>query len=345
MKWRLLLIACIIVLASGSMLILAVHSSRATKNGFTRSFRALPTENMKEFELAGQFYIAGFTNTSLYLANASSSRVLTVFFTRRRTLGDTTSIVIGRPAQAKIQIDSPFYYLEEAVNNKIQLGRLSDHELIKLVNGKITIVDSEPIGNSSLFIKTFNEQGSDFVIAKKTFTGLQRFPSILQKQIDGKFCTDGILKFHRPGNLMVYVYYYRNEVICFDTTATHLYRFRTIDTTTHANISIAEISSEHSTTLSSPPRIVNRQLAVCNNLLLINSNLVADNEDRETFKQNKVIDVYTLSGQYNFSFYLPPNRGHLPIDYGVVNDRLILLYPHGVHIIPLHGFLTILDRV
>ena len=132
---------------------------------------------------------------------------------------------------------------------------------------------------------------------------------VLEKQLDGKFCTDGMLLFDNYNSSLLYMYYYRNQFIVLDTNLHILAKYKTIDTTNKVSITLDTIYSENRVTFSSPPGIVNKRATLSNKLLFINSALKASNEDEQLNNQDNDIDIYRLdNGNYAFSFTLPAFR-------------------------------------
>jgi len=156
---------------------------------------------------------------------------------------------------------------------------------------------------------------------------------LLEKQIDGLFCTDGMLHYDRATSQMIYVYFYRNQFLCMDTSMNLLFRGNTIDTIGHARIKVARIESENSITLAGPPAIVNRRSYACQNRLFVNSSLMGKNEDPDEFNSNSVIDVYDLGkeGKYIMSFYLPDYQGYKMKMFAASRNEFIAI--HGRYLI------------
>ncbi len=132
-------------------------------------------------------------------------------------------------------------------------------------------------------------------------------------------------------NLLIYLYYYRNEFICLDTNLNLLYKGSTIDTISKAQIKIVEIRSEKISTFAERPLIVNRKSCISRGWLFVNSGLKANNEERQSFDQLAVIDLYSLiDGTYQFSFYMPDPITKKMRDFIVVEKTLIALYDNYI---------------
>ena len=133
-----------------------------------------------------------------------------------------------------------------------------------------------------------------------------RYPDILTKQIDGLFCTDGMLNYDPGTQILVYIYYYRNEFILLDKNLNIIKTGHTIDTTKIARIKVANINSDKSTNLAAPPEFINLRSSISGDWLFIQSPVKAINEQEDEFSNNSVIDIYTISDdKYRFSIYIP----------------------------------------
>ena len=161
-----------------------------------------------------------------------------------------------------------------------------------------------------------------------------KYPDILTKQIDGLFCTDGVLNYDPRTQQLVYTYYYRNEFILLDKNLSVIKTGYTIDTTSRAHIKVAKINSDKSVTLASPPEFVNLRSSLSGNWLFIQSPVKAINEQENEFPNNSVIDIYTLTDdKYRFSIYIP-DLNHKKIsafqvrgtNLYVIQDKFLTIY-------------------
>jgi hypothetical protein len=150
-----------------------------------------------------------------------------------------------------------------------------------------------------------------------------------KKQIDGIFCTDGVLHYDKQIPMLVYIYFYRNEFITMDTNMHIISRARTIDTTSTAKIKMTKVMPENIITFSVPPLTVNKHSCVSGKFLFNHSGLRADNENKKTFDQSSVIDVYNLrDNRYLGSFYLQDYDHKKLSGFRVDGNRLLAIYDH-----------------
>lgn len=158
---------------------------------------------------------------------------------------------------------------------------------------------------------------------------------LLPKQIDGYFCTDGWLSYDKKNSRILYMYYYRGEFLCLDTNLNLIYKKKTIDTVTKANIKLTfkyvkgnNGALVRSTTQATPPdNLINRYITTDKNSIYILSLLRADNESVSAFKKNHSIDVYSIkNGEYQYSFHVPKYKGKRFTDFQIIDNLLIAIF-------------------
>ncbi|MBT1685494.1 hypothetical protein [Dawidia soli] len=294
------------------------------------------------------YYIAGTTRRHVYLANVTAPLHLLVLNTKEK---DSTGIAITDSTEITLQIKNlerltykrprisvlePYFYIMDGVMPSLYRGKLNEWEADSFMFDKAAyFIDGIPVSARSFAIKSISGLTNEQILGRiKADSPYVKFtPGILQKQIDGKFCTDGMLHYDRAEGKLIYLYYYRNQYIVMDTSMNVTYRGNTIDTVSHAQVSGAKISSEGSYTMSTPPVTVNETSCVSNGLLFVKSPLLSKNEDENAFKWQSAVDVYDLeNGTYQFSFYVPKFEGKSFREFRVVEDRLIVLYDHHLEI-------------
>jgi len=274
-------------------------------------------------------YLAGSDDGYIYLGLSSdASRLLLLDSTlvNRKYL----RVQYGPHSRtAHVEVVPPKYYLYDFVNRSLRAGSLNMADEISLCEGMI-FSDAYPVDERSVIVRFLSPFTNEFIIGKSFTDTIVYAPALLEKQIDGVFCTDGMLRFDRQFNRMVYTYYYRNQFFCTDTSLNLLYRSNTLDTTTRARIEVAEIESEQSVTLSTPPSIVNQDSWISGGYIFIQATAKARN-DKIEHTRAAAIDVYSLTdGSYESSFYLPSSRSNRIRDFRVDRNRLIVLYKRSI---------------
>jgi hypothetical protein len=185
------------------------------------------------------------------------------------------------------------------------------------------------LSSSSMIVRNYDPTVMQNVLTKVDITGEVRIKNryIPEKQIDGVFCTDGLLLATPGSDELIYIYRYRNEFIKLDTNLKVLYKANTIDTTYRAKIKVAEYNKGHDLSMSTPATSVNEFACASDKYLFIKSNLQANNESRKAFESSAVIDVYRLSdGRYIRSLYLEEYKGQKPKSMRATNSNLLVLY-------------------
>lgn len=332
--WIISLVAFICPLILLSAYFISSNKINYKYNSFERSFSLEPLTLSAYQDLKyNSFYIAGISKQHLYFGNIlEPSRVLIT----NHLLADTQHIKINiknanhfKYYSIKLSVDSPNFYLSDGRIPVILKGNLSNWYALPFIDDGKYFIECVPFSNSSFAIRTTDPNTHNLILGKMTHLPpfYKAAPHLLEKQIDGKFCTDGMLHYSTDLGWLVYIYYYRNQFICLDTGMNLLYRGNTIDTISKAKITMAQVKSNKSVTVSTPPLVVNKKTCVSNNLLFVNSNLLAKNENKKEFEGASVIDVYNLKrGDYQFSFYIPNFRGKKMKSFKVINNKLICMY-------------------
>ncbi|GAA0560019.1 hypothetical protein GCM10009415_47540 [Chitinophaga japonensis] len=283
------------------------------------------------------FYIAGATPTHIYLGNAVAP---TYVLKTDYALSDTSHIRLdiqqggGIAGPATVAIDSPDVYMTVGVRGQLLHASMPDLVLRRLPEGRRQFYNASPVSPASFVLRMYDSASRQNILAKRTLdTGwLQPRTPVLEKQVDGVFCTDGVLHYDPGVARLVYVYYYRNQFLCLDTNLHVQYKGRTIDTVSHARIKVASLASEGTQTLTSPGGVVNRLSCMDGKWVYVNSKLMANNEKKSMFDQVSAIDVYALDdGSYHFSFYLPHLGDKKLTAFRVFNKTLVALYDHYIY--------------
>lgn len=305
-------------------------SKPTTRNGFVRAVPENTLQPQFSINLPGRdLYFAGTSNGTLYLGNLLSPRMVIEV---SDSSVNTFEIEMGTFPDAKtskVLMLPPYFFLADLVDYRVYRGTIADWRLYEEVHtpGKF-FTELVPVSNQGLVLRTYHKDDNMFTLTyENSFTG-EHIPesSLLEKQVDGIICTDGILLFDKHSSQIVYTYFSRNQFICTDSTLQLNFRAHTIDTTFYAKIKVAPLWGTQGYAMASPPHIVNRRASVSHNTLYINSTLVADNEDEILFKQVDVLDLYDLKdGHYLHSLYLDRLGGKKLRHFIVDQDRVYTL--------------------
>jgi len=280
------------------------------------------------------WYFSGDNFKSIVLGNIVAPRKVLLVdtnFTHTNTINLTgfegTEIYKG----SSLIVDSGSIYLMDGLKPTIFKGLLSNMHLNQQIQTPY-FTSSVPT-NDGLFVLRYINSRQENVLAKtKDRLGRLQPTNLLEKQVDGVFCTDGVMIKVPGSQKMIYVYYYRNQFLCTDSNLNLLYKGKTIDTVSQAQIKVEKITSTGETTMSAPPFYVNKLASANSRHLFVQSALRANNETGYMTKDVSMIDVYAIAdGKYQFSFYLPDFRGFKVRDFKVYGQSLYALYDHYLY--------------
>lgn len=330
----------IFVVSSASMslmivivLFLASNKLSSQAGSFLRKFPPMPIKEKFTLDLGfNSYYVAGGTGHFAYLANYTNPLHLIVLNT---ITADTQHVKLNiddirnhKFWAIRINVDSPNFYLRDGAVPIIYKGNVNTWRAFRWPYDSSYFIDLAPLNDNSFAIKAISSRSKEYSLGKimSDTPHIKLQPNLLVKQIDGMFCVDGMMHFDKELNYMVYVYFYRNQFIVSDTNLNLVYRGRTIDTISRAQIKVAHISSNSSRTMAAPPLTVNRHSCVSGDFLFVNSNLISGNESKKAFDNASVIDVYNLKNdKYKLSFYIHDFRKNKMKGFRVFNDKLIAI--------------------
>jgi len=303
------------------------------RNGFIRLFPPHPILPDGNFDIKyDSYYIAGFSGSNIYLGNfVAPLRVLSADM----GLSDTAKLKINvdhlnilKLRRPLLSIDSPNFYLTDGIRPAILRGKIGEWKASRYMYDSTFFTDAIPLNSNSFIVRSVSRDKQNLIGKVSRVKPHVKFETeILKKQVDGLFCTDGMLNYNKDLNMLVFVYYYRNQYITMDTSLIVLAYGNTIDTISQAKIKVGRYNSGHAITMASPPLLVNKKSCVYRDYLLVNSDLLANNENKELFDRAPVIDVYNLRDRkYKFSFYLFGD-GQFS-DFKISNDQIVALFGH-----------------
>jgi hypothetical protein len=326
---------CFIMSVGTVVVLVAMSDSLKNRPGsFVRVFPAHVTNNERVLDIKyNSYYVAGHEKHHVYLGNPTAPlHLLKVAM----TLADVEPIELRitdfdryRFRSVLVTLDSPYFFISDGTLPGVFRGLVGDWEAHRFTYDSTYFTQFAVVGRQSfaLSVVRFGES----VLGKWQAVDPQFIykGELLQKQGEGIFSTDGLLRYNGELNRLIYVYYYRNQYVCTDSSLNLLYNGRTIDTISHAKIKVDTIRSSNAVTMATPALTVNKHAAVYGQWLFIHSLLMAKNEDEKRFNESSVIDVYNLmAGTYQFSFYLEDFQGAKLKDLEVTDGRVIALFDH-----------------
>lgn len=235
-------------------------------------------------------------------------------------------------SSVQVRIDPPYFFLMDGTVPLIYKGTIFDWKarLIFYDNqyyfSRAEIVDQDKIAFRAQELKTLHNILGVFTISDSL--KVEFAPTLLQKQIDGFFDTDGMMHFDQKNKKFVYTYYYRNEFIVTDKNLNLIYRGNTIDTTSKAKLKIVYLEETKQRKIASPSATVNRITALSNNLLFVNSKVIGRYEPKEMWQQSSIVDIYDIENNtYLSSIYI----------YDVNKTKLHSMFVSGDYLYALIG--------
>jgi hypothetical protein len=306
-----------------------------TRSSFLRDFPPHPVLEGDTLNITyNSYYIAGGTPHRVYLGNYISP--LHLLEVDLETL-DTTKVslrVAGIMDQkfwsVRVHVDSPYFFVSDGAVPRIYQGHVDTWEASRFAGDSIYFRGIAPIGWGMFALKTLGGFPRQNVLATLTsdYPTFRFTDSVLVKQVDGIFCTDGMLHTDPVSKQLIYVYHYRNDFFVLDTNLVVQLHGQTIDTTSTAKLTVATITSTDEYTLASPPLLVNKRSCVSGQRLFVNSGVLSRNQLRNGFDAGEVIDVYDLrNGEYAFSFYIYNFwENKRMTDVGAYGSRMVVLY-------------------
>lgn len=305
------------------------------KNPFQRRYSKNTAMLLQQTDLKfNSFYIAGFTSGRLYLGNHSNPQLLVSFDNNLRDKKIERIDFNPRniPFQSVIlSVRGNYVYLKDGMVPALFRGSVKDWKIAKKLSGMPYFTQAEPVDSATIAFR--NNTGPNLsnvlgVFRAGSKDNVKYNNSLLEKQIDGIFDTDGVLLYSEQIEKLIYLYYYRNEFIVVDKSGNLEYRGHTIDTTSKAKIKVAYLKNGSGRTMSAPPFVVNAHGSAYRNLLFVNSRIMGRFEDKKRWEHSSIIDLYDISSHaYLLSF---------PI-YNIGKDKLKSFIVTDTHLYALIG--------
>lgn len=230
-----------------------------------------------------------------------------------------------------VKIDSPYFYVSDGSIPFLLRGQISNWKLTDSLPTPANFKELVPISNASFAVRSLNLGKRENEIGKLVLSNSEtRYNGdLLQKQVDGIFCTDGMLRYSASLHQIVYLYYYRNQYIVADSSLALMFRGRTIDTVSRAQVKAAALKYDghQSNRLINPSAVVNKRSCLYGHWLFVISLVKAKNENDELYETSTGVDVYDIiDHKYLLSFYLPDLGEEKVKDIFVDDDQLFVLY-------------------
>lgn len=325
-------LALITVAGIGIVSLLFVYSENIIHyhNRLTRRFPHSPIKQDAILNLnINSYYIAGTDGANVFLGNVTAPLVITTL-NRKLIEKKENRIELDRkdlPFRGlKVSVLPPYFFVADGTVPCIFKGKIDNWRAeLAHQNGEF-FTTTVPIDSAAVAVSTNSKKTGDNIlgvirIGNQNHTILN--PQVLQKQFDGVFDTDGHILYSNGMQSIIYLYAYRNQFTVTDKKLKIKARGTTLDTISHAKLSIAEDQKYRQRKFAKPPLFVNKSSAVYKNLLFVNSAVPGLYEDDRMWKRTSIIDVYDLTrGSYMLSFTIDDYNGKKLKNFVVHNDHL-----------------------
>lgn len=328
-------IAMVSSVAIVTILFLCSEDLIQRKNPFVRRYIRRSIELIHSVDLKfNSYYFSGYNKGTIYLGNYTDPlRMLSIDSSFKSLKGIKIDFKNRNlPFRSvKVLVRGNYFFLADGSVPCIFKGRIMDWKITEELKGVPNFTLAEPIDSTNIIFRNNTGKGAAHILgifSSNRSSKVQYLPSLLQKQIDGIFDTDGMLLFNAELGRIVYVYFYRNEIIVADKKGILQQRHHTIDTISKAKIKVAYLKEGSQRKMAAPPAIVNANTATKSNLLFVESKVPGLYEDNAMWKQAAIIDVYNLKkNTYILSF---------PI-FGVKENKLQSLFVTKTHLYVILG--------
>lgn len=306
-----------------------IHYNNPFQRRYPKNAAVLLQQTDLEFN---SFYIAGFTNERLYLGNHSNPQILISFdHNLQHKVIEKIDFDPGNiPFQnVTLSVRGNYIYLKDGRVPALFRGSIRDQKINRKLYGMPYFTQAQPADSTTIIFRNNSGPNLSNVLGIFNAEGKHKVrysSSLLEKQIDGVFDTDGVLLYSPEIEKMIYLYLYRNEFVVAGKDGRLDYRGHTIDTTSKAKIKVTYVKKGSGRTMSAPPFVVNAHGSVFKNLLFVNSRIMGRYEDKKRWQHSSVIDLYDLNEHsYLLSFPVSNIKEDKLKSFIVTDSRLFAL--------------------
>lgn len=342
-RYKTLIRLIIITLSSILSVVLLFNLSETevhTNNSFTRRFPHHPVS--KKYDLPinyNSYYIAGYHNDTLYLGNTTAPlHLLSINLKTKKVTEVLIEIEHSDLAfyTVSVKIVYPYFFVMDGTLPYIFRGNIRNWKAKSWIKDEAYFSHAIPIDSNKLLIKSTRAISNESILGllkKEDSTSVNLYPELLEKQIDGVFDVDGQMVVSQDFKSLGYIYYYRNQFLVMNSDLKLLFRNRTIDTVTLANIQISDRSNKGIVQMKAPPMQINKSSAIRGKLMMINSDRIGKYEEAEMRDQAAIIDVYNWNrNSYEFSFYIYNIENKALREFNVYESYLVALIGNSLSV-------------
>lgn len=229
------------------------------------------------------------------------------------------------------EIDFPYYYVFAGNMRSVIISDLSRQLNTSYFHTNYLFTRAVRLSPSAFMFRGFDTsyaKKDQIFIKQDTAYKVKMIKNFTERINDAGFSTDGLLHYDKVSGKLLFIRYYTNQFICFDTSFNLVYKESTIDTI--KSIKPAETISNKTSKIVSftqPMQPVNYYSCIDQSFVYNNSTLQADNENDSAFRNNSSIDIYSIkTGKYMGSFYIPAFNSEKLKYFKVYGNALVVLY-------------------
>lgn len=337
MKKQIIIIIVIIISCLLGFYLLIFVGRKKSNNGFTRKFRKVDFNIPHVFELPDRtFDIVRKSVGGISLHNYSNQFLMyNINYDLKLLRTQSLNVPKGLDSSyVNVDIRETNIYLSNSKGVVIkERGKIKFYPIQSSYSDLAIGISNSTVVARSMGI---DKQGRTMSLIKVSVHGdskiieTYKFP----KQADGFIGNDGYLRYDKEKARLFYIYCYLGEFLCLDTNLKVIYKAKTIDTVTKANIKFGLFKKKledgtkvNELTQTAPPEFINKDIAVDDQFVFVASKLKADNESFSSFSDNQPIDVYDMeNGRYLYSFYIPKYKGFEFRILEVKENKLIVIF-------------------
>lgn len=333
-----------VVVSALSVVFLFIGSERIihSHNNFVRRFPSPAQPEIKKIDLGiNSYYFAGIDSKVIYLGNFTAPAYVTLLDhdltgkSKSRLLPDQPNL----PFQdIKVSVVPPHFYITDGTIPAIFKGKISDWAAVR-EKGKVPYFTLfEAIDSTQVALRLTSVRKRKNTVAIYDFSNntiKHQHTTMLKRQVDGIFDTDGMLLYNSYQKQLHYVFYYRNQFLTSDLKLGLITEGKTIDTVQNANIKVSR-STDGVEEMAAPPLLINNAASVYKNLLFIKSERIGMYEDALMYKQASIIDVYDLKRRiYVGSQYVYAIDNQKMRNFKVIDKTIFVLSGSFLSVVPL----------
>jgi len=328
-------LSALAVLGGVTVVITYLWSDNQTErnNAFVRKYIPHGLEKAGEYALeSNSYYIAGVDDRRIYLGNYNAPLYIKVVDNTLehednfRVEIDNTDLPFKR---VRIRVIPPFFFLGDGTVPVLFRGNTSNWKAKTFSFDDAYFVQYLPLDSTDLVISTTSSETRSNAIGwlrkAEDSVHLTINTSILVKQLNGTFDTDGILLYNGDDRV-VYAYHYRNAFEVADTKLNYVHTGKTIDTISRVQLDVAFYEKENQYSIGGRSIMVNKAAACYGDFLYIHSDRLGKFESKEVLRSAGILDAYNYrERKYLHSFYFYHQPREKIRDFLVYKDRIIAL--------------------